>query len=306
MEITAQNIMIPALAFISVICLGSAALSGTLAYRRIIADRLRGTRIVDMNEESAEVSPLTSMLQKIGSVFSPKSQKGKESDLQAQLSKAGLNVRGAMPLIIGFKMVLFLGGLIGLGLGAMAMKITVLHGVLFVLLGSGILFFVPNIYLKYRIFQRSAEIRSHLPDAIDLLEICVSGGMGLDMAWNSVADEIRQVCPLLADEMALTNLEMHLGLERAEAMRNLAKRTDSDEIASLVAVLVQSEKFGTSIAEALRIFTTSMREIRSQKAEETAEKMAVKMLFPMVVFIFPVVLIIAVGPAGIMLVEVLG
>ena len=304
MNILSQGIVVPVLTFVAVICLGAAVISGTLAYRKIIAQRLRGTKIIDLNEEPENTSALHAMLRKIGAVFSSKRESS--SQLHDLLAKAGITARGAVAIFIGAKMVLLLAGMLLLGFIAMSTELATLHAVLFVLLGSGSLFFAPNAYIRIRTLQRAAEIQRHLPDAIDLLEICVSGGMGLDMAWNSVADEIRQVCPLLADEMALTNLEMHLGLERAEAMRNLAARTDSEEIASLVAVLVQSEKFGTSISEALRIFTTSMREIRSQKAEECAEKMAVKMLFPMVVLIFPVVLIIAVGPAGIMLTQVLG
>ena len=120
----------------------------------------------------------------------------------------------------------------------------------------------------------------------------------------AVSDNMRPLCPLLADELSLTNLEMHLGSTRASAMRNMAERTCSDDVASLVTAMVQSEKFGTSIGETLRVFALSLRTERSQKAEESAEKMAVKMLFPMVCFIFPVVLIVAVGPAAITMVEI--
>ena len=145
-----------------------------------------------------------------------------------------------------------------------------------------------------------------MPDAIDLLEICVSSGMGLDMAWNSVAHEIRRVSSILADEMALTNLEIHLGADRADAMRHTSDRTGADEMASLASVLVQSERFGTSIADALRTYATSMREQRSQRAEEAAEKMAVKLLIPMVVFIFPTILVVTAGPAGVKLTALFG
>jgi len=136
---------------------------------------------------------------------------------------------------------------------------------------------------------------------VDLLEICVSAGMGLDTAWNSVADEIRSVSSVLGDEMALTMLEMQLGAPRTGAMRNMAERTGAQELASLVALLVQSDRFGTSIAEALRTFATSMRHSRSQRAEEAAEKTAVKLLFPLVFCIFPVMLIVTVGPSSITL-----
>jgi tight adherence protein C len=128
--------------------------------------------------------------------------------------------------------------------------------------------------------------------------------MGLDMAWNTVTDEIRRVSTILADEMALTNLEMHLGVGRAAAMRHMAERTNSEDLSSLVGVLVQSEKFGTSIGEALRTFATSMRETRSSRAAENAEKMGVKMLIPMILFIFPAILVVIGGSAVIKIIEI--
>jgi tight adherence protein C len=172
------------------------------------------------------------------------------------------------------------------------------------LCATGFLFFVPNLVLAHRRSKRRTEVRRHLPDAIDLLEICASAGMGLDMAWNSVADEVRSVSGTLADEMALTNLEIHLGAARAVAMRNMARRTGADELSSLVAVLVQSERFGTSVVEALRTYANAMRETRSMRSQEAAEKMAVKLLFPMILFIFPSVVLVMVGPAAMTLYKI--
>ncbi|MCZ6652537.1 MAG: type II secretion system F family protein, partial [Planctomycetota bacterium] len=118
-------------------------------------------------------------------------------------------------------------------------------------------------------------------------------------AWNAVSDEIRAVCDILADEMALTNLEVHLGAPRAAAMRHMADRTGAEDLTALVSTIVQSERFGTSIGDALKAAATSMREVRSQRAEESAEKMPVKLLFPLVLFLFPAVLIVIAGPAAI-------
>ena len=304
MNINDQNIFIGALAFISVICLGAAVLTGTRAYREVLKSRLRGVKLEEPRESKKGKASISGMLHSIGTRFA--SKKDKTSPLRAQLSRAGHGGKSAVSIFVGTKVILLVVGLIVFGFAALASDLDMLYRSSMVISGSGILFFVPNVYVRLAAQSRSGQIRRHLPDAIDLLEICVSGGMGLDASWNSVAEEIRPVSPLLADEMVLTNLEMHLGLGRAEAMRHLAQRTGSEDISSLVGVLVQSEKFGTSISEALRVFTTSMREIRSQRAEESAEKMSVKMLFPMIVFIFPVVLIVAVGPAGITLTEVLG
>jgi len=152
-------------------------------------------------------------------------------------------------------------------------------------------------YVDMRRRHRMTEVQQHLPDAVDLLEICVSAGMGLDMAWNSVTEEIRRVSPVLGDEMALTNLEVHLGAPRAEAMRHMAERTGSDDLTSLVSTLVQSERFGTAVSEALRSFAESMRESRMSRAAEAAEKLGIKMLFPMIGFILPSILIVMGGGA---------
>jgi tight adherence protein C len=127
--------------------------------------------------------------------------------------------------------------------------------------------------------------------------------MGLDMAWNAVCDEFRGVSQILADEMALSNLEMHLGAPRADAMRNMAKRTGVEDISSLVATLVQSERFGTSVSQALRTYADAMRQERSARAEEAAEKLAIKLLFPMVMFIFPCMFVVILGPAGVRIKE---
>jgi tight adherence protein C len=162
---------------------------------------------------------------------------------------------------------------------------------------------LPNLYIAYRRSARRGEVRRQLPDAIDLLEICVSSGMGLDMAWNAVCEDFRGVSTILADEMALVTLEMHLGAPRAQALRNMARRTGVEDISSLVATLVQSERFGTSVSQALRVYADAMRKERSQRAEEAAEKLTVKMLFPMVLFIFPCIFVVILGPAGIKIAE---
>ncbi len=135
-----------------------------------------------------------------------------------------------------------------------------------------------------------------LPDVIDLLEISTAAGMGLSMAWNALTEQIRAVSPTMANEMALVNLETHLGSSQIDALRHMVRRTGVDELSSLVALLVQTEQFGTGIAEALRTFAVSMREIRSFNAQERAEKVAVKMLFPMVGFLYPATVMIMVGP----------
>ena len=225
--------------------------------------------------------------------------------LREELACAGYHSRNASLIYIGAKVTLFLIGLGALVPLVMPLNMPLAGRLSLIACGATALFFVPNMLVSARRRKRSLEVRHNLPDALDLLEICVSSGMGLDMAWNAVTDEIRRVSTILADEMSLANLQIHLGASRAVAMRQMASRTGADELSSLVAILVQSERFGTSVAEALKTFAKSMREQRSQRAEEAAEKMAVKLLFPMVLFIFPAVLIVAVGPSGIQLARVM-
>ena len=227
------------------------------------------------------------------------------------MAQAGYYGRSASTSYIGSKVILLVLGIATSAVLLFSTEVSPhvnwpLHiKLLLVVVGGAVPFFLPNLVVELARQKRHREVRRCLPDAIDLLEICVSSGMGLDMAWNLITGEIRGVGPTLADEMALTNLEMHLGASRVDALKDMAERTGCDEVSSFATLLVQSERFGTSIADALRIFASSMREERSMRAQEAAEKTAVKLLFPMVCFIFPAMLVVLVGPAAVKLAEVI-
>lgn len=299
------NMIIAVLTFTAVVCVGGAFIAAGAAQREALQARLR-MRTDGMPGGSARHnrhSIITRFFIAIGHAVSPK---GISEDLQRKMAQAGWYNPAASTIYVGTKVMLLIGAGVVFGLASTFVEAALPIKLMGVISFCGLLFFIPNIVLSVRISNRVQNIRRHLPDSVDLLEICVSGGMGIDQAWISVEDQIRPVCSDLADEIALTNLEMHLGADRGSAMRNMADRTGAEELNSLVATLVQSERFGTSLSEALRVFTQSMRELRSQRAEENAEKMAVKMIFPMVTLIFPVILIIAVGPAGITLTTILG
>ena len=227
-----------------------------------------------------------------------------QASLGEQLARAGYYGRKAPWVFIGVKVSLV--GLAGTlaALTLVPLELSVPMKGLLVMTAATVVMFLPNMYVSLRRHHRCQEIRENLPDTVDLMEVCVSAGMGLDMAWNVVANEIRRVSGTLADEMALANLEIHLGAARPKAMKNLADRTGVEEIGSLAAVLLQTERFGTSVARALRTFASAMREERTFRAEESAEKMAVRLLFPMVLFIFPSVLVVAAGPAMITLARI--
>ncbi len=217
--------------------------------------------------------------------------------LWEQLIRAGYMSRAAPAVYTGVKMVLFVVGILVTTFLVLPLEVSPARKILVVALGGTVPFFLPNMVVRMQEKKRRDEIRQFLPDAIDLLEICVSSGISLDSAWNMVAEEIRRVSAVLGNAMDLSNFEMHLGASRTQAMRNMAARTGADQLSSLAAILVQSERFGTSVATALQEFAGWMREERHMRAEEAAEKLPMKLLFPMALFIFPAIMVVALGPA---------
>ena len=166
-------------------------------------------------------------------------------------------------------------------------------------------YLAPDLFLRWKVRQRQTSLRLALPDALDLLVICVESGLGLDQAMMRVSQELRVAHPDLSDELQLVNLEMRVGKTRLEALRGLADRTGVDDIRALVAMLVQTDRFGTSVAQSLRIHSEDLRTRRRQRAEEKAAKTTVKMVPPLVFFIFPALMIVILGPAVITVVRVL-
>jgi len=158
-------------------------------------------------------------------------------------------------------------------------------------------YLLPDIWLMWRVSRRQHKIRLGLPDGLDLLVICVEAGLGLDQALLRVSQELRIAHPELTDELQLVNVEMRLGKTRLDALRELARRTGLEDIKSLVAMLIQTERFGTSIAQSLRVHSDELRMKRRQRAEEAAAKTTVKMVPVLVFFIFPALMVVILGPA---------
>jgi tight adherence protein C len=158
-------------------------------------------------------------------------------------------------------------------------------------------YLLPELWLVWRVHARQHRLRLSLPDALDLLVICVEAGLGLDQSLMRVAEELRITHPELSDEIALVNLEMRVGKTRLDALRELARRTGLEDIKALVAMLVQTERFGTSVAQSLRVHSDDLRIKRRQRAEEMSAKTTVKMVPPLVFFIFPALMVVILGPA---------
>jgi tight adherence protein C len=159
--------------------------------------------------------------------------------------------------------------------------------------------YLPDLWLRFKTQRRKEKLLAALPDALDLLVVCVEAGMGLDSAFHRVAQEIRLNSPEMSDELKLMNLELRAGKSRQDALHNMALRSDLDEMTSLVTLLIQTDKFGTSMASSLRVFSDAYRTQRYQRAEELAAKIPVKLVFPLILFIFPALFTVILGPAAI-------
>jgi tight adherence protein C len=163
----------------------------------------------------------------------------------------------------------------------------------------------PAFYVGRRVKHRQKVIVKALPDALDMLVVCVEAGLGLNQAIVRVSEEIDNVSPLMSEQLALVNLEIRAGTPRDEALRNLGERTGVPDVQSLVAMLIQTDRFGTSIAQALRVHADTMRTKRRQRAEEAAAKTTIKLVFPLVLFIFPTMFVVILAPALIRIVRTL-
>ena len=222
------------------------------------------------------------------------------SGIKALLAHAGYRGPNAVAIYRGTRI------LLPTSLGAFSLLMSPLVGRSGLMLAMGLAalgWLLPAFHVGGRARSRQKEIQRTLPDALDALVVCVEAGLGLNQAMVRVADEIRHISVLLSDELALVNLEMRAGTPREEALRNLAERTGHPDIRSLVTMLIQTDRFGTSIAQALRVQADTLREKRRQRAEEAAAKTAIKMLFPLVFLIFPAMFVITLGPALLQLME---
>lgn len=197
---------------------------------------------------------------------------------------------------------MYVGSRVGMAIFGLALVLAIGNSSLFLLVGVPAFgFFLPRFVLKRLIRKRQHLITIGLPDALDLTVICVEAGLALDQAMMRVGEDLRHAHPELSDEFHLVNLEMRAGKPRSEALRNLSERTGVDDIRALVATLVQTDRFGTSVAQALRVHSDSLRTERRQRAEEQAAKTTIKMVIPLALFILPSILIVSVGPALIQL-----
>jgi tight adherence protein C len=222
------------------------------------------------------------------------------SKLQQRLVTAGYRGNEAVAVFLGIRV-----GVALLLFALFGSSILMRPNVFVALAACGVGYVLPGMLLARIAKRRQHRIRLGLPDALDLLVVSVEAGLGLDQAIQRVADELAFAHPELADEMRLINLELRAGKARSEALKNFGERTQVDDVISLVAMLVQTDKFGTSVAQSLRVHSDTSRTKRRQRAEEAAAKTGVKMVFPLVFCIFPAIWIVTIGPAAIKFIQVL-
>jgi tight adherence protein C len=293
-------LLLPILAFICASLLVAAAAMALTPQTASIEQRL--DEVVGTQPKTTVASELARKLMeafmRIGRA-APKSE-SEMGKLRGKLVCAGYRMEGALILFVGMRvgcaLLFFVVTTLPFLLGA---------GVLTGLIAAAIGYLLPTMALGRMAKRRQHRLRLSLPDALDLMVVSVEAGLGLDQAIQRVADELMMVHPELAEELKLVNLELRAGTARADALRNLANRTQVDDLSSLVTMLVQTDKFGTSVAQSLRVHSDTARTKRRQRAEEAAAKTGAKMVFPLVFCIFPAIWVVTIGPAAIKFVQVL-
>lgn len=228
------------------------------------------------------------------------------SPLRVRFFNAGIRQASAQPIYYAAKTLLPLlfgfAAYMAMGLLGNNHGLTLL---LYVALGAMVGTYIPSLFLWWMVRRRQREIFETFPDAADLMLVCVEAGLGLDAGLTRVADEIRIKSMALAEELHLTNLEIRAGGTREKALRNLAARTGVEELGTFAVMLTQADKFGTSVGESLRVFSDDLRHKRQVRAEEAAAKVPTKLLFPLVLCIFPSIIMVIMGPAAIQIIRTL-
>lgn len=269
-------------------------------------DELKDPRKRNKDETSIKEYGVSAVFKKAAPALSkalgPKTEL-EQSKLRVRLANAGFSSPNADTFFLASKMAaLAVGLLVGGGIGIATNGLNT-DGLINLIAGGGVGFFLPEIILMLMIRSRQEKIFLSLPDALDLLVVCVEAGLGLDAAMRRVSEELKDGAPEICHEISHCNFQLQMGRNRREVLHDFGVRTGVDDIRALAAILIQADKFGSSIAQALRVQSDSMRIKRSQIAEEKAAQTAVKMIFPLVLFIFPGIFVVLVGPAAIMMIR---
>ena len=281
---------------------------------RVVRQRLTEVRTGGSVSKEAEArrrraerrDRLQQFLESVGGRLTTEGRSARMGVLARQLAEAGFRRPNVVTLYMGVRALsafafllvgMFAANFIG---PEPALRLLLMFGL--ALLG----WMLPFIIVKRRAAARRRALNRGLADALDLMVVCVEAGLGVNQALMRVAEEMDRVSPAISDELTMVTLEMRAGTPRDEALRNLSERTGNEDIRSWVNMMIQTEKFGTSIADSLRVHSDTLRTKRHQRAEEEAAKLTVKMLIPLVIFVFPAIFIVILGPAMIILRDAFG
>jgi tight adherence protein C len=310
---TLSNVNFPLLAasvvfvVICLLSLGILIYFKQLAYRRRLIEKLSEQDEKSGHQQDSHQSlslsddlssPFFQFLSTIGMKFKRRGR-NIETETKLKFLRAGLRGRNVSTAFWGTKVLLAVAFpmtyLIAISVFFQTIETTyIISGASFFALAGLIL---PDIWLRWKTSRRKERMEKAFPDALDLLVVCVEAGMGLDAAFQRIGRELGLTHPDLSKEFKLMNLELRAGKHRRSALRNLADRTDIDDVSSLVTMLLQTDRFGTSVAQSLRVFSESFRTARYQRAEEIAAKISTKLIFPLALCIFPSFFVVAIGPA---------
>ena len=253
---------------------------------------------IDPNVSRDRFGGLKEMISGLGNALEPQSELEKNS-LRVKLANAGFRSESAPAVYQGIRMASMIIFTLPAVLVFLIKDGFTMKAMQYICIFGGLGFYVPQIGLWYLRTTRQKEIFLTLPDALDLLVVCVESGLGLDAAMRKVTEEMKGHAKTICEELTLANLQLQMGRPRREVLHDLGVRTGVDDVRSLAAILIQADRFGASIAQALRVQSDSMRTRRRQLAEEKAAKTAVQLIFPLVLFIFPAIFVVLVGPAAI-------
>ncbi len=261
-------------------------------------DTMTDMNMGELDEKKQRFKGIKEAIASLGGAMEGKSDLEKDK-LRLKLMNAGIRSDKAPMVYHGIRLLVILlfllpvGGIILLNYG-FSMK-----GIVFLTIAGGMAYYMPPMGLQFLVSTRQKDIFLTLPDALDLLVVCVESGLGLDAAMRKVTDEMKNHAKTISEEFALANLQLQMGRPRREVLHDLGVRTGVDDVKALAAILIQADRFGSSIAQALRVQSDSMRVRRRQIAEEKAAKTAVQLIFPLVLFIFPAIFVVLCGPAAI-------
>ncbi|MCZ6660399.1 MAG: type II secretion system F family protein [bacterium] len=291
---------------VAVLAIGGVVVVLSQTFKRtasdVVSERIQGIGFQGRAKRRKVDDQLEKAMSSLSRLTAPNEQQ-KITGLRKALSYAGYRSSKAPMFFFGIKAA---GALLLGGLGvvySMANAENLLHILITVGAGTALGLYVPNLWLRVVTRRRNDALNKALPNTLDLLIVCVEAGLGLNMALKRVGEEIEPTAPKLAKELALVSLEMNTGIPYEKALTNLAERNSLDDLRSLATVLIQSDKLGTSIAQALRVSADTIRTRRHQAAEEKAAKMSVKLTLPLVLFILPATFMIVIGPGIITIIE---